>query len=244
LTSRLAAIVIPALVLVACAVHPDKHTLASLHRMPADTSEVKVEDGLDKAMQSYRRFLDETPEGAMTPEAMRRLADLKLEKEYGILGDGKIVEVEAKGDPKIVDPKATPGAGAPVHTDARAAGEARRNAIQPGCSGGTERALEQRAMAQQPGVPEESAVALDVPEGVGVEKAGPRGDQTVRRAAREVSALRQSRQCYRPARMTSSTHGRSHESRGAVDCSQSRLPLHRRSPVPTRRALLRPQEIP
>ena len=61
--------------------------------MPADTTEVTVEDGLDKAMQSYRRFLDETPDDAMTPEAMRRLADLKLEKEYGILGDGKIVEV-------------------------------------------------------------------------------------------------------------------------------------------------------
>ena len=93
---RLAAIVTPALVLGACADHPEKHgTLASLHRMPADTTEVTVEDGLDKAMQSYRRFLDETPEGAMTPEAMRRLADLKLEKEYGILGDGKIVEVAA-----------------------------------------------------------------------------------------------------------------------------------------------------
>src|SRR5688572_32012669 len=91
---RLAVIVTPALVLGACADHPEKHgTLASLHRMPAETAEVTVEDGLDKAMQSYRRFLDETPDGAMTPEAMRRLADLKLEKEYGILGDGKIVEV-------------------------------------------------------------------------------------------------------------------------------------------------------
>ena len=86
---RLAAIVTPALMAAGCADHPDKHTLASLHRVPADTTEVNVQDGLDKAMQSYRRYLDETPEGAMTPEAMRRLADLKLEKEYGILGDGK-----------------------------------------------------------------------------------------------------------------------------------------------------------
>src|SRR5688572_905939 len=163
--------------------------------MPADTSEVKVEDGLDKAMQSYRRFLDETPEGAMTPEAMRRLADLKLEKEYGILGDGKIVEVDAadrvpkvepKGDPKIADPQVAvrqttgaPALAAPVPTakiDARAAGKKRRDAIQPAAATDSERALEQRAMAQQPGVPEQSVAALDVPNGVGgdLEKAGPR----------------------------------------------------------------------
>ena len=188
---RLAAIVAPALVVAACADHPDKHTLASLHQVPADTSEVKVEEGLDKAMQSYRRYLDETPEGAMTPEAMRRLADLKLEKEYGILGDGKIVEVDAadhapKRDPKVVDPKvaAAQVAGAaalaaPVPTakiDAQAAGKKRRAAIQPAAVTESERALEQRAMAQQPGVPEASTAALDVPAGVGgdLEKAGPR----------------------------------------------------------------------
>ena len=59
--------------------------------------------------------------------------------------------------------------------DARAAGKARRDAIQPAAAAESERALEQRAMAQQPGVPEESAAALDVPEGVGgdLEKAGP-----------------------------------------------------------------------
>ena len=83
-----------------------------LHRVPADTTEVKVEDGLDKAMQSYRRFLDETPEGAMTPEAMRRLADLKLEKEYGILGDGKIVEVEPVAERRRRSPRADRARGA------------------------------------------------------------------------------------------------------------------------------------
>lgn len=173
--SRLAAIV-PALVVAACADHPDRHTLASLHRVPADTTEIKVEDGLDKAMQSYRRYLDETPEGAKTPEAMRRLADLKLEKEYGILGDGKIVEVDAADHPpKVTSVAATLAAPVlPVH-DARAAGKARRNAIQPAAAAESERALEQRAMAQQPGVPEGAVAALDVPGGVGgdLEKAGP-----------------------------------------------------------------------
>jgi tetratricopeptide (TPR) repeat protein len=133
---------------------------------------VKVEDGLDKAMRSYRRFLDETPDGAMTPEAMRRLADLKLEKEYGILGDGKIVEVAA---PQTAG---TAALAAPLPTakiDAQAAGKKRRAAIQPAAVTESERALEQRAMAQQVGVPEESTAALDVPAGVGgdLEKAGP-----------------------------------------------------------------------
>jgi hypothetical protein len=78
--SRLALIVAPALVIAGCAENPDKRTLASLRQVPADTQEVQVDEGLVKAMQSYRRFLEETPENAMTPEAMRRLADLKLEK--------------------------------------------------------------------------------------------------------------------------------------------------------------------
>ena len=120
------AIMTTALVMAACAHHPDKHTLASLHQIPADTSEVKVEEGLYKAMQSYRRYLDQTPEGAMTPEAMRRLADLKLEKQFGILGDGKIVEVDAADRvPKVEAPQAAAPAAltAPVHAriDARAA---------------------------------------------------------------------------------------------------------------------------
>ena len=33
-------------------------------------------------MASYEEFLKETPESAMTPEALRRLADLKIQKEY------------------------------------------------------------------------------------------------------------------------------------------------------------------
>ena len=92
---RLALIVAPALVVAACAARPDKRTLASLHQVSADTREVQVDKGLDQAMQGYRRFLDETPDNNLTPEAMRRLADLKVEKEYGLLGDGKLVEMPA-----------------------------------------------------------------------------------------------------------------------------------------------------
>ena len=65
-------------------------TLADLRHMQPDVQEMKVEQGLEQAMQHYRRFLEEAPETAMTPEAMRRLADLEIEKQFGIrMGDSK-----------------------------------------------------------------------------------------------------------------------------------------------------------
>jgi outer membrane protein assembly factor BamD (BamD/ComL family) len=78
-----------------CAGRPDGHTLAELRSVEPDMTEVQVENSLDQAILGYRKFLEEAPESALTPEAMRRLADLKLEKEYGILGDGKLVELPA-----------------------------------------------------------------------------------------------------------------------------------------------------
>jgi tetratricopeptide (TPR) repeat protein len=74
------------LVAAGCASSPSGNTLATLRTVQPDVAEVEVADTLDLAMQSYRRYLDETPTSAMTPEAMRRLADLQLEKEFGITG--------------------------------------------------------------------------------------------------------------------------------------------------------------
>ncbi len=71
-------------------------TLAELHNVRPDVQEKKVEQGLDQAMQNYRRFLEETPETQMTPEAMRRLADLQIEKQFGIrVGNAKPREMAA-----------------------------------------------------------------------------------------------------------------------------------------------------
>jgi tetratricopeptide (TPR) repeat protein len=99
----------PALV-VGCAAHPDKATpatLAELRNVRPDVQEAKVEQGLDQAMQHYRRFLEETPETAMTPEAMRRLADLQIERQFGIrAGDGKPREMAAP-QPGTPDPAAS-----------------------------------------------------------------------------------------------------------------------------------------
>src|SRR5256712_1052415 len=71
-------------------------TLAELRNVRPDVQEVKVEQGLDQAMLQYRRFLEDAPENTMTPEAMRRLADLQLEKQFGIrTGDAKPREMPA-----------------------------------------------------------------------------------------------------------------------------------------------------
>src|SRR5437867_6260081 len=84
-----------------CAARPSKPlgtagTLAELRKVGPDVKEVKVEQGLDQAMQQYRRFLEETPETTMTPEAMRRLADLQIEKQFGIrAGNAKPREMAA-----------------------------------------------------------------------------------------------------------------------------------------------------
>ena len=79
-----------------CATTSDNGTLAELDTMPADVEEVYLADSLERAAESYRRYLQETSESARTPEAMRRLADLQIEQEYGVIGGGaKIVEMAA-----------------------------------------------------------------------------------------------------------------------------------------------------
>jgi cellulose synthase operon protein C len=82
-------------VLAGCATDPDRRTLAGLRAVEADLQEVRVTDGLDRAMYGYRSYLEAAPESERTPEAMRRLADLQVEKEFGILGDGTIMELPA-----------------------------------------------------------------------------------------------------------------------------------------------------
>jgi len=82
---RFAIFIVP-LCVVACAGNADRVTLADLRHVEAEIEEVVLEDSLEMAAQSYQRFLEETPEGRMTPEAMRRMADLQIEKAYGLIG--------------------------------------------------------------------------------------------------------------------------------------------------------------
>ena len=72
-------------VLASCASHNGDTTgsIGELRHTSADLTDVKIDGSTDLAIQSYREFLERTPEGGMTPEALRRLADLKIQKEYG-----------------------------------------------------------------------------------------------------------------------------------------------------------------
>ena len=89
------------MILIGCHSINDKDTLAELQKMRVEIKEEKIEDGLDKAMLSYQRFLEKTPDSAMTPEAIRRLADLKIEKEYGTLSEGNM---PGKPEPSPISP--------------------------------------------------------------------------------------------------------------------------------------------
>lgn len=133
--SRLA-LAVSAALLVACSGNSSKDTLATLRDVPADTQDVQVEGGLDSAMLSYQRFLEETPESAQAPEAMRRLADLKIEKEYGLNGDGELAELPAP-------------AAAAVLAEPAAMSPARLAANVGGATVGSEQDLEKRANAEQ-----------------------------------------------------------------------------------------------
>lgn len=87
------------LILASCATHTSDTTgsIGELRQTAADLTDVKVDGSTDLAMQSYKKFLDQTPEGGMAPEAMRRLADLKIQKEYGTLEGVKRNQEKAAG---------------------------------------------------------------------------------------------------------------------------------------------------
>ena len=74
--------------LAACSTVSTRDTIATLRDQNVEVHEERIEGGLDKAMVSYQRFLEDTSDSELTPEALRRLADLKIEKEYGTLTEG------------------------------------------------------------------------------------------------------------------------------------------------------------
>ena len=85
--SRLLSLILALMLLPGCQNTSDRTTIAKLRQVEPDLVEMHVDDSLVKAMESYQRFLTETPAHAMAPDAMRRLADLQIEKEFGVIGD-------------------------------------------------------------------------------------------------------------------------------------------------------------
>jgi TolA-binding protein len=58
----------------------DGDRIGSLQQREIDVSDRVPRDSLERAMESYRAFLEQAPDSEMTPEAMRRLADLKIQR--------------------------------------------------------------------------------------------------------------------------------------------------------------------
>jgi tetratricopeptide (TPR) repeat protein len=131
--------------LAACATTSEQGTLAELSTVPADIDEVYLEDGLERAAQSYRRYLEETSESARTPEAMRRLADLQIEQEYGVIAGGSVSGSDevAGGGSQVVE-MAAPETAAPIKQAAEAVTP--RSPVEPTES---EEDFEQRATQRQ-----------------------------------------------------------------------------------------------
>lgn len=79
--------------LTACSSVNNRGTIAQLRDQHIEINEEELVGGLEKAIESYQQFLRESQNSPQTPEAIRRLADLKVEKEYGLINDGN-TEVE------------------------------------------------------------------------------------------------------------------------------------------------------
>ena len=82
-------IILASVLTVSCAFLNKQGTIGQLDSVAIEIKDEKIDGGLEKAMQSYQKFLEETPESALTPDAIRRLADLKITKEYDIITDEK-----------------------------------------------------------------------------------------------------------------------------------------------------------
>jgi len=128
------------LMLLACTSISNKDTIAELRNMRVEIKEEKIEGGLEKAMVRYQRFLEETPDSALTPEALRRLADLKIEKEYGTIAVGSVPAV-----PSTAPKRSTLAEGASA-ADASSDQTAMRNSAQDE----SEADFEKRATQTQP----------------------------------------------------------------------------------------------
>jgi tetratricopeptide (TPR) repeat protein len=138
---RAAGTVLASAVLGACGTTQPDGTLAELEAVPADVEDVYLEDSLERAARSYRDYLNETPKSALTPEAMRRLADLQLEREYGVIGTSKPREIAAdeSGEPLALETHRTVSIADMFEAPAGGAKSARPD------SGETDLEFEQRA---------------------------------------------------------------------------------------------------
>ena len=134
--------------LAGCAATQPQGTLAELASVQPDVEEVYLEDGLERAAESYRRYLEETSESARTPEAMRRLADLQIEQAYGVIGSGEVVEVAAAAA-AASKPSSAPEMAAPQSATPLSRTDSAPAVATPAEPDESEREFEQRASQRQ-----------------------------------------------------------------------------------------------
>ena len=172
--ARRIVIIALAFLLASCASTGDRATLAQLRNIKVEVREEKVEGGIAKAIQGYERFLAETPESPLVPEAMRRLADLKVEKEYGIIGTaptrakaqrsaGTTMDRPEKYDAAKAKQKGMSSRGAQTTSRATTASQSE-----------SERDFEKRATVSPEIKGTARAAESPLPAGADLEKAGPR----------------------------------------------------------------------
>lgn len=96
------------LLLVACAGSGSTDSgdsIASLRGQKIVVEEEKIEDGLEKAIAGYKKFLESTTDEEMTPEALRRLADLKISAVEGAYDPNtKSITYATPGQTKVTSP--------------------------------------------------------------------------------------------------------------------------------------------
>ena len=128
-------------------------TISQLRNVEPDLNEYAVDDSLVSAMAGYREFLNATPNHVMAPEAMRRLADLEIEKEYGVMGKGASVVA-------LPLPESDERGNAPVAISAHKA------AVSPAPARESDKALEDRATAETALLDADELDLAELPESV------------------------------------------------------------------------------
>jgi tetratricopeptide (TPR) repeat protein len=153
-------------ILVACSPVDNRGTIAQLRNQRIEIKEEKIEGGLDKAMAGYQSFLQERPDSPLAPEAIRRLADLKVESEYGLLSGS---DSPAKKAPAAALPAPEHGASAAVASVPKVEAPAA-----PGsATGETEADFERRTVGSSP-VADLAPTAAGTSQGpADLERAGP-----------------------------------------------------------------------
>jgi TolA-binding protein len=79
--------------------------IGDLRGKKIEVKEEKIEGGLEKAIAGYKKFLESTPESEQSPEALRRLADLKIQEVEGIYDPNtKSIKYSKPGSTRVESP--------------------------------------------------------------------------------------------------------------------------------------------